>query len=219
MPRSALLVPALLLSLTGFAVTTGCSDHRSGNTHAKSTVSSATDSRQELLAAKAEIGKTIADLDLISRHGELKPAFNDFSDDLSAVKHREKTIRSERERMESDSDSYISQWQSDGAQYTNDDLRKSNIDRQGAVKRRFTTVTKAYRDLEDQYRPFITTLTELQGSLANDLTGASVDAIKPVAATAVTDGEKVQTQIDNVIAQLDGMIAELSPDNAGKSKK
>ncbi len=219
MPRSSLLVPALLLSITGLALTTGCSDHRNGNAHAQSTVSSATDSRQELIAAKAEIGKTLADLDLIRRHGELKPAFNSFSDDLSAVKAREKTIRSERERMEADSDLYIKQWQNDGAQYTNDDLRKSNIDRQGAVKRHFTTVTKAYRDLEDQYRPFITTLTELQGSLANDLTGASVDAIKPVAATAVTDGEKVQTQIDDVITQLDGMIAEMSSDNPGKSKK
>ena len=219
MSRTSLLVPALILSLTASAFVTGCANNRDGNAHARSTVSSATDSRQELVAAKAEIGKAITDLDLITRHGDLKPAFAAFSDDVAAVQKREKTVRSERETMEANSDAYIKEWQGSGAQYTNDDLRKSSIDRQAAVKQRFADVTKSYRDLEEQYRPFITTLSELQNSLANDLTSAAVDTVKPVAATAVSNGEKVQTQIDVVIGQLDGMISSLSAGTPDATKK
>lgn len=219
MQHSPVLVPFLLLAVVGVTCVTGCADHRDGNVHAQSTVSGAKESRQDLIAAKAEIGKTVTDLDLISRHGDLKPAFHAFSDDLDALRKREKAVRSEREGMEADSDAYIAQWQSEGAQYSNDDLRKSSIDRQAAVKQRFKEVTKAYRVLEDQFKPFITTLTELQGSLANDLTPSAVDAIKPVAATAVSDGEKVQAQIDDVITQLDAMIAGLSTDPAGDHAK
>lgn len=219
MHRSSTLVPFLLLAIAGATCVTSCNDHRDGNVHAQSTVSGAKDSRRDLVAAKAEIGKTITDLDLISRHGELKPAFRSFSDDLDALRKREKAVRTEREGMEADADAYIAQWQLEGAQYSNDELRKSSIDRQAAVKQQFKEVTKAYRTLEDQFKPFITTLTELQGSLANDLTSSSVDAIKPVAATAVSDGEKVQAQIDNVITQLDAMIAGLSPDTTGATAK
>lgn len=219
MHRSPVIVPLLFLTVASVAFVTGCADHREGNVHAQSTVLGAKESREDLIAAKAEIGKAIADLDLIRRHGDLKPAFRAFSDDLEALRKREKAVRSEREAMEADSDAYIAQWQLEGAQYSNDELRKSSIDRQAAVKLRFKEVTKAYRALEDQFKPFITTLTELKGSLSNDLTASSVDAIKPVAATAVADGEKVQTQIDEVVSQLDAMIAGLSTESAGTGVK
>ena len=219
MYRSSCIVTFLVLAVVGVTCVTGCSSHRDGNVHAQSTVSGAKESREDLIAAKTEIGKAIADLDLIIRHGDLKPTFRTFSDDLDALRKREKAVRSEREAMEADADAYIAQWQFEGAHYSNDELRKSSIDRQAAVKLKFKEVTKAYRALGDQFKPFITTLTELQGSLSNDLTASSVEAIKPVAATAVADGDKVQNQIDEVISQLDSMIASLSTEPVGIEKK
>ena len=112
--------------------------------------------------------------------------------------------------MQENSDTYIAKWQLDASKFLNDDLRHSSIDRQAAVKQHFTDVTKAYAQLEAEYRPFITTLTEIEAALANDLTAASVDSVKPVSAKAVTDGGKVQMQIDEVIRQLDALIGSLS---------
>lgn len=210
MPRSILIVPAIALALGYLTLGTGCASSRDGNPQAKATVTSAKDSRQELVEAKGEISKAIADLDQISSHGDLKVAYRAFSTDIDAVKSREKRVKHEREQMETNQQAYITQWQQDGSKLTNDDLRRSSIDRQAAVKQHFTEVTASYRELEDDYRPLITTLGELQAALANDLTPAAVDAIKPVADTVTSDGAKVQSRINDVIGKLDSLITSLS---------
>ena len=216
MTRAHLLIPLLAAAIGCATLSTGCAE-RDGNVQARSTVTSATDSRLELVQAKAEIGKAITDLQLIGNQGELKQAYVAFSDDLAAVQSREKRVKSERERMEADSQAYITRWQADAAQFSNDDLRRSSIERQASVKKRFAEVTAGYRDLEAQYRPFITNMSELQKSLSSDLTPAAVESVKPVITTTVADGGKVQAQIDVVTGQLDGLVSSLktgAPDAA-----
>ncbi len=217
MSRHILLIPCLAAALGCTALITGCAGDRT-NPQARATVTSATDARQELISAKAEIAKTLADLYRVEHQDELKKSFGDFSDDLAAVKTREKRVRDERERMQADSQVYITTWQQNASTYSNDDLRRSSIDRQATVKEHFTEITAAYRELEDDYRPFITTLSELQSSLANDLTPANVAAIKPVAEKAVTDGDKVQAQVDHVISKLDGLLTSMSPATPAEKK-
>ena len=218
MTRSLLSVPFIIVSLSVAVLATGCGGNRNDNPRARSTVTSAKDSRQELLEAKGEIGKVIADLDLINRQGDLKKAYSDFSDDLSTIKSREKSVRTERESMEKDSKAYIEKWQQEAASFQNDDLRRSSIDRQSAVKKRFTDVTAAYRTLEEEYRPFINNLTELHQALANDLTPAAVSSVKPVSSKVISDGTKVQGQIDDVVSELDGLIGSLSTDSPADKK-
>ncbi len=211
--------PALLLVVSSLAAVAGissCAGNRDGNVQAHATVASADQSRQELTQAKVEINKALSDLSLINDHVDLKKSYADFSDDLEVVKKRELRVKKEREQTTEDSKAYMAKWQADAGKFTNDDLRRSSIDRQAAVKQEFTEVDKAYQELEESYRPFITNLSEVHSALGSDLTPAAVDSIKPVATNIATDGAKVQEKINAVVKQLDQLNASLSTGVAPK---
>jgi Protein of unknown function (DUF2959) len=210
------LVAFMVTSIIGVACTSGCAGNRDGNVRAHSTVASVDHSRDELVQAKAEINKALLDLGSISNHVDLKKSYADFSDDIEVVKKREARVRDERAQTEKDRTAYLAKWQENAAQFTNDDLRRSSIDRQAAVKQQFLDVDKAYSELEESYRPFITNLSEVHADLANDLTPAAVDSIKPVVAKITADGSKVQEKIDAVINQLAQLNASLSTNAPAK---
>ncbi len=205
----------MALSAIGFS---GCSDRHEGNERASSTVSSIKQSRAEIVEAKNEIGTASANLNLIIHQADLKPAFDGFTDNVAKIKTQEKRMRTQREKMQANSEEYLREWQTEVAQFSNDDLKRANIDRQADVKKQFAETTRAYQELNDLYTPFLKNLSEIQLSLSHDLTPAEAKSIKPVAETAMADGEKVQAKADDLIAKLDTLSASFSSVNRAATK-
>ena len=203
---------------SGLIILGGCSENREGNVRAQSTVKSIKESRLEIIEAKSEIGKSLVTLNQLVHQVELKKSFSDFTEILEDVKDREKNVRKQRLKMEENSNDYIKEWQLEIAQFSNDDLKKSSIDRQAEVKKKFAETTVSYKELNDVYEPFIKNLTEIQLALRNDLTPASIQNVRPVIESATTEGEKVQSKADALIAQLDDLNASLSSETSRSPK-
>lgn len=203
---------------SGLIFLSGCSENREGNVRAQSTVKSIKESRLELVEAKNEIGKSLVALNQVVHQVEIKKSFSEFTEVLEDIKDREKNVRKQRIKMEENSNEYIKEWQLEIAQFSNDDLKKSSIDRQAEVKKKFSETTVIYKELNEVYGPFIKNLTEIQLALRNDLTPASIQNVRPVIESASDDGEKVQAKADAVLAQLDDLNASLSSETGGTTK-
>lgn len=203
---------------SGLIILGGCSENREGNVRAQSTVKSIKESRQEIVEAKSEIGKSLVTLNQVVHQVELKKSFSEFSEVLEDIKDREKNVRKQRLKMEENSNEYIKEWQLEIAQFSNDDLKKSSIDRQAEVKKKFAQTTEIYKELNDVYKPFIKNLTEIQLDLRNDLTPASIQNIRPIVESSTKDGEKVQDKADALIVQLDDLNASLSSETSRTTK-
>lgn len=199
---------------SGLIILGGCSENREGNVRAQSTVKSIKESRLEIIEAKSEIGKSLVTLNQLVHQVELKKSFSDFTEILEDVKDREENVREQRLIMEENSNEYIKEWQLEIAQFSNDDLKKSSIDRQAEVKNKFAETTVIYKELNDVYEPFIKNLTEIQLALRNDLTPASILNVRPVIESATKEGEKVQSKADAVIAQLEDLNDSLSSETS-----
>lgn len=209
---ASLLASSIIIGCAGSGLITlgGCSDNREGNVRAQSTVKSIKESRLEIIEAKSEIGKSLVTLNQLVHQVELKKSFSDFTEILEDVKDREENVRKQRLKMEENSNEYIKEWQIEIAQFSNDELKKSSIDRQAEVKHKFAKTTEIYKELNDVYEPFIKNLTEIQLALRNDLTPASIQNVRSVIESATTEGEKVQSKADALIVQLDDLNASLS---------
>lgn len=206
------------MAASGMLILGGCSDSREGNERANSTVKSIKQSREEIVEAKNEIGKTLANLNLLVHQADLKKSFSDFSEGLENIRDHEETVKKQRLKMEENGNEYIKEWQVEIAQFSNDELKKSSIDRQASVKKKFAATTAAYKELDEVYEPFIKNLTEIQMALRHDLTPASAQNLRPVSESATTEGEKVQSKADALLALLDDLRSSLSSEPANTSK-
>lgn len=210
-PSASRSLLALVLGaglLAGGAGLVGCSNE--GNVRAKPTITSVDDSRQELVDAKSNIGKTILSLNQVTHEVELQKSYADYSANLKATKHSEARVREQRERMKRDSAEYIRQWQEDSAQYSSDDLRSASAERQKAVKARFADIEETYEELAKVYEPLNLKLTEIESVLANDLTPDAARAVRPTAESASEQADEVQKKADELIKQLDDLKLSLS---------
>lgn len=188
----------------------GCGDSREGNVKASPTVKVVQQSREEIVEARNDIGKTLANLNFLVHQADLKKSFNDFSSGLEDVRAHDENLARQRVKIEESGNEYVMQWQSEMAHFSNDDLKKSSIDRQTAVKNKYAQVTASYKQLDDVYDPFIKNLTEIQMALRNDLTSASAQSMRPVYQAATTQGENVQAKANELLAQLDDLASSLS---------
>ncbi len=198
------------ISASTLIFVSGCADSREGNVKASPTVKSIKESREEVVEAKNDIGKALANLNLLVHQADIKKSFKDFTDGLEDIREHEETLTSQRLQMEKNGDQYVKQWQSEMAHFSNDDLKKASIDRQTAVKTKFAETTAAYKQLDEVYEPFIKNLTEIQMALRNDLTSASAQSMRPVYQAAITQGETVQGKADELLARLDDLGSSLS---------
>ena len=218
------LIP-MLTTCVGFGLTAsslillgGCSENREGNERAKSTVKSIKQSREEIVESKNEIGKTLANLNLLVHQADLKKSFAEFSDGLENIRDHEQNVKKQRLKMEENENEYIKEWQVEIAHFSNDELKKSSIDRQASVKKKFAETTTAYKELDELYEPFIKNLSEIQLAMRHDLTPAAAQNMRPVAESATTEGEKVQAKADSLLSNLDDLRSSLSsePNNSSK---
>lgn len=211
-PSASRSLIALVLGaglLAGGAGLTGCGSSE-GNARAKPTISSAAESRQELVDAKTNIGKTIVSLNQVTHEIELQKSYAAYADNLTATKRSEANVREQRDEMRKNSAEYIRKWQEDSAQYTSDDLRAASTERQKAVKTRFADIETTYEQLSKLYEPLNVKLTEIQSVLANDLTPDAARAVRPSAEEAGKQADEVQAKVDELIKQLDELNASLS---------
>jgi len=80
----------------------------------------------------------------------------------------------------------------------------------------FGNIKNFMEPARDQFNAWLADLKDLQKYLSNDLTIGGVDAAKELIAKTKTGGQSVQQSMDKVIAELNTIVATITPAKAKK---
>jgi hypothetical protein len=111
--------------------------------------------------------------------------------------------------MKSRSKEYFAEWEKQGDNYANPQIRELSEERRNKLAEIYNQVHKAGGGVKNAYLAYLSDLKEIHLYLSNDLTPKGLESIAPVANKTNQDLEVLRASIQPVIAALDGIKAEL----------
>lgn len=158
-----------------------------------------------------QIDVTSASLDSIFFAGQsdLKKSFDTYSDNLAKLDREGKRVIKHIEEMKSRSKEYFAEWETQGNNYTNSQIRELSEERRSKLAEIYAQVPAAGAGIEGAYVAYLNDLKEIQMFLSNDLTPKGVEAIAPIANKSVQDLDGLKTSLKPVLSALDEIKAEL----------
>jgi hypothetical protein len=189
-----------------------------GYKQADKTGASIAEFRDEILKVKKEVDSTIVALDKIVTTAATNPrkAFKDFDKAVPRVDDAAQTAKKRAEDMKARGQAYFNQWEKDLESVNNADIRKLAAERKAKLQETFRSIRGFMEPARDQFNAWLADLKDLQKYLGNDLTIAGVDAAKELIGKTQTEGRGVQQSMDRVIAELNTIVATLTPAKANK---
>ena len=112
--------------------------------------------------------------------------------------------------MGSDGRKYFQDWQTTVNSIANESLRKKSQKRFDAVEANYNKVEESLRLAADKFRPFLSDLTDIQKTLAADVTPGGVKALKSTVRSANWNHQYVDKAIKSALKELDKMEKALS---------
>lgn len=210
---SALAVAAVQLLLIATA-------NAAGYKLADKTGASIAEFRDEIVNVKKSVDATMVALDKVVTTAATNPrdAFKDFSKSVPKVEDAAKNAKKRAEDMKARGQSYFKDWEKELAQVNNAEIRKLAEDRKAKLQETFNSIRTFMEPARDQFNAWQANLKDLEKYLSNDLTVGGIDAAKDLIAKTKTDGQGVQATLDKVIAELNTIVATLTPAKEGKKK-
>lgn len=157
------------------------------------------------------IDATAASLDAVVMPGqpELKKSFDAYTDNLAKLDKEGTKVLKRMDEMKENSKEYFAEWEKQGEDYTNPQIRELSEERRTKLAGIYAQVPAAGAGIKGSYLAYLTDLKEIQLYLSNDLTPNGVEAIAPVARKSVQDLDTLKSSLRPVIYALDEIKAEL----------
>ena len=95
-------------------------------------------------------------------------------------------------------------------------IRKLAEERKAKLQTTFANIKTKMEPAREQFNSWLTDLKDLQKYLNQDLTISGIDAAKDLIAKSKKDGVDVQQTLDSVIAELNSVVAAITPDKVAK---
>jgi chromosome segregation ATPase len=193
-------------------VGSGCSSDPKGPGRTAKAVESLSATKKELADANKQVAATNDSLRKLvdAGGGDLRPLFSKFADNVRKTEDAAKQARSRADGMRKNTDAYVTQWQKESGSITDEQLRQKSQERANAAKADFDSVRSAASETKAAYEPYMQALKDVQQYLANDLTVAGVQTIRPKADDTIKKGETLQQGISNLQGALDGLSSKWS---------
>lgn len=174
--------------------------------------------RDEILNVKKEVDATMVALDKIVTTAATDPrkAFKEFDKAVPRVDAASKKAKKRAEDMKAKGQDYFKQWEKDLAAVNNPQIRQLAEERKAKLQGTFGSIKTFMEPARDQFNSWLADLKDLHTYLSNDLTIGGVDAAKELIAKTKTEGQVVQQSLDKVIAELNTIVATLTPAKAKK---
>ena len=174
--------------------------------------------RDEIVNVKKEVDATLAALDKVVTTAATDPrkAFKEFDKAVPRVDDAAKKAKKRAEDMKARGQAYFKDWEKDLATLTNPEIRKLAEERKAKLQATFGSIKTFMEPARDQFNPWLADLKDLQTYLRNDLTIGGIDAAKELISKTKTEGWGVQQTIDKAIAELNTIVATLTPAKAKK---
>ena len=168
----------------------------------------------EVNATNAQLSETMKSLNALmaSRPGEdLRPAYQAYVQNVEKTRQAADTTRRRYEQMNADSNNYFSTWRADNRKIANRDIRAKANQRLEQVRQEYRGSVASLKAAAEQFRPFLSDLTDIQTALSNDLTGKGLSSLSATAKKANFDHDQVQREINEAASHLNAMRTALLP--------
>ena len=174
--------------------------------------------RDEIVNIKKEATAAMAALDKITTTAATDPrqAFKEFNAAVPRVDDAAQKAKKRAEDMKSRGQAYFKEWETEMATVNNPEIRKLAEERKAKLQASFDSIRGFMEPVRDQFNTWLSDMKDLQKYLGNDLTVTGVDAAKELIAKATEEGQAVQKSLDKVIAELNTIVATLSPSKVEK---
>jgi hypothetical protein len=176
------------------------------------------DFRDEIVDVKKAVDTTLASLDRIVAEASVDPrkAFKEFDKSVPKIDSEAAKARKRAEQMKERGKEYFSQWEKDLEGVNDPEIRKLAQERKAKLQTTFDNIKTTLEPAREQFNAWLINLKDVQKYLSQDLTINGIDAAKDLIAKSKKDGMAVQQTLDKVIAELNTIVATITPAKAKK---
>ena|ERR1700674_3098570 len=193
--------------LTGCA-TTGM-DRATKTTNSMQTVEG--DYRQ----ASVQIDATSTSLEDLIKPDQtnMKRAYDAYAENAGKMEKLGKQLDRHTEKMSTRGNAYFAEWESS---YTNPEIRELSERRRIEMREVYAKIPEASIGVKGALKSYLTDIGEIKKYLSNDLTPQGIDAIRPVARRAVTEGDNLKETVKPVLTAIDRVKSEMAQGGMNK---
>lgn len=174
--------------------------------------------RDEIVDVKKAVDQTMASLDKIVADASVDPrkAFKEFDKSVPKIDSAAATAKKRADDMRERGKDYFDKWEKDLAGVSDPDIRKLAEERKVKLQTTFANIKTKLEPARDQFQGWLANLKDLQKYLGQDLTISGIDAAKELIAKSRKEGVEVQSTLDTVIAELNSVVAAITPAKVAK---
>ena len=172
------------------------------------------DARVETTRTSEQLKETLSALNALTQQtqGDLRPAFNAFATTVTNTASAAATTAARVQWMDGDGQKYFKDWQDNITSIANQSLRKKSQKRLEAVRADFDEVKKELKAASLKFKPFLSDLSDIQKTVALDVTAAGVKSVRSTAKSANWNHQSVNRAINSALKEMDKMEKALSPE-------
>lgn len=192
---------------------TGCAT--TGTDRATKTTTSMQTVEGDYKQAPVQIDTTNAALDELVKPNQpdMKKAYDVYTENVNKMEKLGKQLDTHTEKMSTRGNKYFAEWESS---YTNPEIRELSERRRIEMREGYAKIAEASIGVKGALKSYLTDIREIQKFVSNDLTPQGIESIKPVAQTAVKDGEKLKETIKPVLTAIDQVKADMTQGGMNK---
>jgi hypothetical protein len=148
---------------------------------------------------------------------DLKPQYDRFSSALDRLVASTERVAKTGRAMNQKNAAYMAEWDKQIAGINYQVIRLRSEERRREVHSQLDAVDRRYHDARVALQPLVHYLEDIRKALQADLTVEGLEAIKPVAANANANAQKVQVALGNLTTELTASSMRLSSINQQKT--
>jgi hypothetical protein len=170
--------------------------------------------RDEATRTHEQLGATLSALNALTKQGkgDLRPAYTAFAAEIPKTEAAAAWTRTRVTQMDSDGRKYFGKWQADVDSIANKSLQKKAKKRLDATQESYGKAVAALTTAAEKFQPFLSDLTDIQKTIANDVTPAGVKAIRSTVSSANWNYKAVNHAVNDSLEEMKKMEKALSPE-------
>jgi chromosome segregation ATPase len=170
------------------------------------------DAREQIQNASTDLQNTVGALnDLRNQTGDLRPAYDKFSESIEKTRNSAGLAAKLSETMTAESKTYFDSWQSEINAISNPDIQKVSTKRLKIVQKQYDKVLKQLKPLPPRFNPMMSDLDDFKKALGMDLTPAGLKAHSKTMNKTNKSLVAFQEPVKESLVELDKLSADLTP--------
>ena len=185
----------------------------------KSTVSMG-NTKAEVQNAYGQVTLAVNALDKLmgAQVGDLRPLYESFAAEVKRLQSAAESARSRAQSMQVKNQDYFATWAQEIDNILDPAIKSQSLQRYKAAKASYLKVEQSLFKTGDACKPLISSLTDLQTAISQDLTPAGINAVRTPYTQARQKAIDLQKVMKDSMAAVDAASKQLTSSASGASR-